>query len=79
MGWTVWCSNPGRGIIFSSAQHPNQQLGLPILVFNGYKHLSQGACGWGMKMTIHLHLALRPRMSGVIPLLPSHTSVILIK
>jgi hypothetical protein len=70
LGFKSW----QRYQILSSAKHPNRHWGPHNPIFNEYKYPSHGVCGWG-KMTTHLHLALRSRMSGAIPLLPSYASM----
>jgi hypothetical protein len=44
--------------------------GPPSLLFIGYRG---SLFGGGVKLTIHLHLVPRLRMSGVVPLLPLYT------
>jgi hypothetical protein len=39
--------------------------------------MGSGCIGLGMKLTIDLHLVQRLRMSGAVPLLPSHVFVTL--
>jgi len=34
-------------------------------------------CGWGVKLTTHLHLVPKLRMSGGIPVLPLHAFIAL--
>ena len=73
-GYTVCGRNPGRGKTFSllhdmqtgSEAHPaSYSVGITRV-------LSQGLSRWGVKLTTHLHLVLRLRISGAIPLLPLH-------
>jgi hypothetical protein len=47
----------------------------PSLLSSGYGGLLPwGYSGWGVKLTTHLHLVLRSRMSGAIPPLPNSPS-----
>jgi hypothetical protein len=67
----------GRGI-FSSAKHPEQHCSPPILLLTWVTGVP---CQWTEqsrygKLTTHLHLVLRLRNSGVIPLLPLSTCTV---
>jgi hypothetical protein len=63
---------PSRGKSFiPSPEHPDWIWGSTILLFNKYWNLFlHRYSGWGMKLIIHLHLELRIRMCGAIPLIP---------
>jgi len=68
IGWTVWVwMLVWRGDFFFLS---HLQKILKAFYSNDTRVLSQGYSGWlGVMFTIHLHLAPRLRMSGVIPLL----------
>jgi hypothetical protein len=65
---------PAVGGIFFFATPSSPALGPTTLLSSGYRGLFPHAyCGWGVKLTTHLHLAPRWRMRGSIPPFP-HTS-----
>jgi len=61
--WRKTCSS------FSSIR-PYLLCDPPSLLSNGYRSSFAGISGRGVKLTTYLHLMLRLRMSGAIPLLP---------
>jgi hypothetical protein len=70
-GWTVQDSNLTSSKRYSKLQ--NVQTGStvhPASCSMGTAVLSWGLNGQGVKLTTHLHLVTRLRMSGAIPLLP---------
>jgi len=73
--WMVWRSNPGTGIRFSFLQNIQTGTGAHPAPFSMGISVPPRGRGWGMSTT-HLHLPLRPRMSGAIPLLPSYASML---
>ena len=73
--WTGCLRNrgltPGKGIkFFSFHKNPDLVYSPPSLFFSGYWSLFlQWWSGWSVKLTTHLHLMLRLRISGAICLL----------
>jgi len=59
--------NPDIGKDFSP-KCPDQFWGQPSFLLSGYRSYFRGAKRPGLKVTIHLHLSPRLRMSGAIPL-----------
>jgi len=60
----------GRGkIIFSPPECPEELWGPPSLLCKGYRDSFLRKSGWGVVLNTHLHLMLRLRISGAIPLL----------
>jgi hypothetical protein len=71
MGWTVQRSVASRSkMLFSSPKYPNHLSGPPGLLLSGYQVLSQVYSSQGVKLTSHLRLVLRLRMSEAVSLLP---------
>lgn len=65
-GWMVQGSDYRKGMrFFLSPKGPDHFLGPPSPLLSGY-----WGFGWGIMLTIHLHLTLRLWMSGVIPKFP---------
>ena len=60
----------GYTTFFSSPKRPDRLWHSPSLLFNRYLVFSREKNGRGMKLTTHLHLVPRLRMSGATPLLP---------
>jgi hypothetical protein len=59
-------SGQGTGF-FSSPKLPKQLWSQPSLLFNGCRKLfGQRQRGWGVKLTIHLHLVVTIRVSGAV-------------
>jgi len=75
MGWAVLGSNPSRDNGFSPLlNHPAHLQHPPKLWFNGHQGSGQwGGSNWNVKLTNHLHLMLRLRKNGAVPLFPLHT------
>jgi len=63
MGQTVPNSNPGRGKTFLFSKILRTALDPPSLLLNGYRRQS----GHNMKLTAHLHLLPRLRMTAAVP------------
>jgi hypothetical protein len=70
-GGTIQGSNPGnsKGFFFSP-KHSDRLWGLPAYHPKGTAVQSWDTSGRGVKLTTHLHLVPRLRVSGAIPLLP---------
>jgi len=66
----IWSSNPGRGKILFSKTIQTGSSAHPASYSVGIQVLPSGLSGWDMMSTTHLHLVLRLRISGAIPLLP---------
>jgi len=75
MGSTVQGLKPSRGKrCLSSPEQPDQLCDPPSLLFNETKgELWQGQSKRGMKLTAHIRLVSRWRMTGTIPPLNLHT------
>jgi len=70
VGIVTWCRLGGLGLNPGRVRKcPDWLWGLPILLFSGYQCSFLEVHGQGMKLTIHLHLLPRIRMSGAVPLL----------
>jgi len=64
---------PGGWEFFSSPSRPKRFWGPPRLLSNGYQGLfTRGWSGRGAKLTTHLHLLPRSKISGTIPPLPQY-------
>jgi hypothetical protein len=76
-GWMIGGSNPGRGWeFFSSPPCPERLWSPPILLSKGYQGLFRwGWNGRGVKLTTHLQLVPRSRMSGAISPLPQYVFI----
>ena len=77
MGWTVWVLNPGRGKrCFFFLKRPEQLLNLQRSHSVETDTLSSAKKGrWCVKLTTHLDLALKSRISGAILLLHLYVCV----
>ena len=72
--WKVWGSNPGRGKrYFSSLKRAARLWSPPSFPFYENRSSFPGKRGWGVRLTMHLHLLPRWRMSVSIPLLPLYS------
>jgi hypothetical protein len=71
VGWTIEGSNPGRAkrYVQSPKKSPDRLWGPYSVLFNGYGGSFREVKRSGVKLTIHLRLVPRLRMSGTIPLL----------
>jgi hypothetical protein len=72
----IRCLNSGRGKrSFCSPKCADQLWDPPSLLFDGYEVRSYSLSGWGMKLTTCVHLVLRLRMHGAVPLLPMYAFI----
>jgi hypothetical protein len=70
--WAGWSGvrSPEQTILFSSLKRTNLLRGPYSVLFNGYRGSSWRQTGRGVKLTTHLHLVPKLRMSEAMPLHP---------
>jgi hypothetical protein len=75
MGWIIGGSRPSSGWEFFSSPCTDRIWGPPSLISNGYQELFQWEqSDWSVKLTTHVHLVLRSRVCGAMPLFPNTPS-----
>jgi len=76
VGLVTCCRLDGLGAnLGKDRKCPDLLWGLRSLLFSGYQCFFLGVHGQGMKLTTHIHLLPRLRMSGAVPLIPIYAFV----